>query len=504
MQYGIARTLALAMAGNTAAEVVRRAEDVLTQHRDELVQALVAFACQEVTPESTFAFETQLAGKCREIARRLLEVAFNLLEPETSETLPHDVVCGAEGFRRLNDKTPHRFVGTLFGTIELWRYGYRPWDRDSESGVIFPLESQLGLIEGTTPGLAERVGLYMAAAGATQRTVLECLKQQHGVSWGANRLRKVTQRLSQDMGVLTQKQQVDRLLELLQQAQAGRGRGRPTLGVGRDGVTLREYRYRFFENASVATVTVYDRRGHRLGTVYLAFVPELGQGTMTERLTALLLELLRCWEGPLPQLAYVTDAGESETQYFRQVLRRMTHPRSGERLKWTRVVDYYHASQRLWTMAEALFGKDSPTGRAWARRMCRVLKETNGPSRVLHSAAALRATRKLSKNREADYQRATNYIRQRTKAMRYQAFKKRGLPIGSGVTEAACKTIVAQRLKLSGMRWSKAGAQPILDLRVVLLSGTWAATYREHLRSLHNPRIETHGTLPHETLQIAA
>ena len=80
----------------------------------------------------------------------------------------------------------------------------------------------------------------------------------------------------------------------------------------------------------------------------------------------------------------------------------------------------------------------------------------------------------------------------------------RGLPIGSGVTEAACKTIVAQRLKLSGMRWSKAGAQPILDLRVTLLSGIWAATYRQHLRSLHNLRIETHGDLPHNTLQIAA
>lgn len=504
MPYSIARTPVWAIAGRAEAEVARKVSEVLTRHRDELVQALVAFVCEKVTPESTFDFEVELAERSREIARQLAEVAFNLLESDAAESMPHDVVRGNEGYRRLSDKTPNRRVGTLFGTVTLWRHGYRPWDRDSESGVIFPLETQLGLVEGATPALAERVGWNMAEAGATQRTVLERLKSRHGVCWGAERLRNLTQRLSQDLSALTQEQQVRRLLELPRQAQASRGRGRPTLAVGRDGVTLREYRHRFFENATVATVTVYDRRGHRLGTVYLAFVPELGQGTMTERLTALVRELLRRWEGPLPQLAYVTDAGESETQYYRQVLRRMTHPRTGEKLGWTRVVDYYHASQRLWVMAESLFGKDSPAGRAWARRMCRLLKEPNGPSRVLHSAAALRAQRQLTKQREADYERAANYIRQRTKAMQYHVFKKRGLPIGSGVTEAACKTIVAQRLKLSGMRWSKAGAQPILDLRVTLLSGIWVATYRQHLRSLHNLGIETHGDLPSTTPRIAA
>ena len=504
MQYGIARMLMLAIAGSSAAEVAQKVDDVLSRQRDDVVRTLMAFVCEDVTPEAAFDFETRLAESFREIARQLVEVAFNLLEPEAAEAMPHDVVRDHEGYRRLDDKTPNRHVGTLFGTVTLWRYGYRPWDRYSESGVLFPLEMQLGLLEGATPALAERVGWYMAEAGATQRTVLARLKSQHGVCWGAERLRDLTLRLSQDISSLTQEQQVERLLELLRQSHASRGRGRPTLAVGRDGVTLREYRYRFFETATVATVTVYDRRGHRLGTVYLAFVPEKGQGTMTARLTALLLELLRRWEGPLPQLAYVTDAGESETQYFCKVLRRMKHPRTGERLGWTRVVDYYHASQRLWNMAESLFGKNSSPGRAWARRMCRVLKGPNGPSRVLHSAAALRAQRKLSKKREADYQLAANYIRQRTKEMRYHLFKKRGLPIGSGVTEAACKTIVTQRLKLSGMRWSKVGAQPILDLRVVLLSRIWAATYRQHLRSSHTQQIETHGILPQKNLQIAA
>jgi hypothetical protein len=61
--------------------------------------------------------------------------------------------------------------------------------------------------------------------------------------------------------------------------------------------------------------------------------------------------------------------------------------------------------------------------------------------------------------------------------MRYSEYKKRHIPLGSGITEAACKTVYTQRLKLSGMRWTKEGAQHILTLRTVLLSGTWQATY---------------------------
>jgi hypothetical protein len=57
-------------------------------------------------------------------------------------------------------------------------------------------------------------------------------------------------------------------------------------------------------------------------------------------------------DGPLPRLSYVTDSGDNETSYYDKVLSRMKHPRTGEPLEWIRVADYYHASERLWTMAE--------------------------------------------------------------------------------------------------------------------------------------------------------
>jgi hypothetical protein len=229
---------------------------------------------------------------------------------------------------------------------------------------------------------------------------------------------------------------------------------------------------------------VFDRAGKRLTTVYLAHRPELGQATMSQTLTDLLQELFRKWDGPLPTLAYVADSGGNESSYFEDTLLYMRHPRTGQRLEWQRVVDYFHAAQRIWQMADVLFSKDGPGHRAWARRMLKALKrKRRGIKCVLHSAAALVRRRTLSEERCKDFWKAYNYLRKRTKWLRYSAYQARHIPIGSGITEAACKTIFTQRLKLSGMRWKRAGAQHILDLRTLLQSHTWQAAYTLSLKS---------------------
>jgi hypothetical protein len=503
MSY-VTRLLLILTSSSIEKEVRQQIEQLWEDQREALEQIVLKFVLAEISPATMFDFQTQIAERVRELARQLLQGVLHALEAEDPQEMPHDVQHQAGGYRRLNEKTRNAHGATLFGTIELWRYPYRYWHREVSEACIFPLEIELGLVHGATPALVEAVGRYMAQAGATQQSVLDRLRSQHGVSWGAERLRDVTGELSRAFEDWTQEFQVLRILELLEKAAQSRGRCRPVLSVGRDGVTLREYRFRFFEHATVATVTVYDRAGQRLGTVYLAVAPELGQQQMTARLTALIQEVLRRWEGPLPRLTYVTDAGENETKYYRQVLGNMGHPRRGEKLPWIRIVDYYHAAQRIWAMAEALFGKHDPAGRAWARRMCRVLKKPGGPFRVPHSAAALRKRLQASKSRMADFRQAYQYLRRRTKLMQYYEYKRLNLPIGSGVTEAACKTIVTQRLKLSGMRWMKHGAQTILNLRVVLLSKIWQPLYRRILETHDARDLRTYGPLPKTVMRQAA
>jgi hypothetical protein len=489
-------------------EFATRIREITDRHRERLEEITFQFLLQGVSPTAAFELETAMAEELRELGREWVEMLYNMIEAEDAESMPHDVTYQGNGYRRLNRKTRNAHVATLFGTIELKRYGYRYWHRDVPEKTIFPLEIQLGLVGGATPALAEAAARYMAETGATQAAVLARLKQQHQVSWGAERLRTVTSEISQAMEQFREFYQTQRILELLEQAAQSKGRSKPVLAVGRDGISLREYRHRCFEVATAATLTVYDRRGRRLGTVYLAFAPQLGQQRMTDQLTSLIESVLRNWEGVLPRLCYVTDAGESETKYYRRILKPMRHPRTGVPLDWQRIVDYYHASERIWTMAEALFGtgeQQELRARRWARRMCRLLKQTNGPCRVLHSAAAIRGRlKKISAAREKAYRRAYNYLRVRTKYMQYSEYKGKHLPIGSGVTEAACKTIFTQRLKLSGMRWSKAGAQTILNLRVILLSGVWTSVYRGMLAAPHAADVRTYAPNPEQPNRIAA
>ena len=71
--------------------------------------------------------------------------------------------------------------------------------------------------------------------------------------------------------------------------------------------------------------------------------------------------------------------------------------------------------------------------------------------------------------------------------MRYRHDSSQRLPIGSGITEAACKIVFTQRLKRSGMSWTIEGGQVILDLRVIWLSGVWDEVHQRSLASKPMP-----------------
>jgi len=460
------------------------------------------FLSQPVTPERTFAWEHQLEEVLREAGRKVVHAVYNRVEPVV-ESLPKHVRFEASQYTRLNRKTPQN-VWTLFGQVRLYRVGYRPSDKTGDP-TLFPAALALGLIQGASPALAERAAGLMSDTGMTQQTVLKRLKQDHGVGWGVKKLRQVTAFLSEELAEQRHEVQVEKLLELLQQATASKGKHKPVLSVGRDGITLglRIAAGTINEVATCGTVTVLDRRGRRLGTMYLAYVPEFGQGTMSQQLTRLVTEVLKRWQGPLPRLSYVTDSGDNETTYYAKVLSRMKHPRTGEKLEWIRVADYYHVSERLWTMAELLFGKGK-RATSWVRKLQKWLLKPSGAYRVLHSAAALRQQQQLRGKKLTDFQRAYSYLRDRLKYLRYADYRAVGIPLGSGVTEAGCKTIYTQRLKLSGMRWKKAGAQRLLHLRVLRVSGVWDQAYQRVLRGIKQPQVAVQAATTKRTAKKAA
>ena len=400
-----------------------------------------------------------------ECGRSIVQLAYNRLEPDDPQRLPPQICIGLSYYRR-NRKT-RSTISTLFGKVRVRRFIYQALEA-GESGIL-PLELALGLTAGqATPALADVVGRLIA--DLPQQQTLAVLQERYRVCWSVATLRKVTEALARTLEPLRHDAQVTYLVDLLQKAHKSPGNGRPSLVVGRDGIMtpLRDS----WQEASTASITVYNSKGNRLGTTYLGRMPESGQETMTQQLTALLKDVLAAWNGPLPRLHYVTDAGHHPQDYFRSVLSRMKHPRTNARLRWTWSVDFFHAAERITVLAESLFGF-TPAAKAWAEKQRKILKtKSNGAVRVVQAARALRRSRGLKRDRRK-FGEALAYLWKYREHMAYARYKRNGLPIGSGVTEAACKTIFTQRFKLSGMRWQKQSGQNVLDLRVILRGGVW-------------------------------
>lgn len=274
------------------------------------------------------------------------------------------------------------------------------------------------------------------------------------------------------------------VLRLLALARKSRGRQRVILAVGRDGIMLPIRHEKHYKEGGVATISVYDRRGRRLGTVYLGEMPEAKQLTLTGELTAFLHAVLAGCEGPLPRLLYLTDAGYHQTAFFKEVLSQMKNPRRpGQRLEWLWIIDYYHAASYVTKLAEVLFSEEK-TRNAWARRMRRLLRDTDrGVIRVLQSAAQYYGRQTWSAKQAEAYREAYNYLLKHSADMKYSEYKRLGLPIGSGVTEAGCKVVFTQRFKQSGMTWELEGGEVILRLRLAVLSGVYHEVYREYLNN---------------------
>ena len=274
---------------------------------------------QPVSPEAAHEFEVSLAGDVREIGRIALEHVMNAGEPE--EEMAARVRFGGETYRR-RKQTPNK-IASLFGWIFICRYVYEPLERIEK--CIHPLEIQWGIEAGiATSALAERIG--HGAGMASESTVSKNLARDQGITLSKMSLRAVTASVSEGLAGHLHEAQVAELLELLAKANQSRGRPRPVLSVGRDGVTA-PIRGNGFREGSAATLAVFNRKGKRLGTIYLARMPESGQIQLSNQLTSLTRDGLRKWHGPMPRLAYVSDDGHHPRDYYRRVLECMADPR---------------------------------------------------------------------------------------------------------------------------------------------------------------------------------
>lgn len=150
-------------------------------------------------------------------------------------------------------------------------------------------------------------------------------------------------------------------------------------------------------------------------------------------------------------------------------------------------LDIFHVMEYLWEAGTALCGEKNPERKAWVHEQTLALLQGRA-GRVIGALRQSLSKRggKLKAHQKNSLNKAIKYFDNHRHMMRYDRFLEKGYPIGTGVIEGACGSFVKARMDGSGKRWTKQGAQAVLDLRAVLQNGDWNDFWRFYITHEQN------------------
>lgn len=147
------------------------------------------------------------------------------------------------------------------------------------------------------------------------------------------------------------------------------------------------------------------------------------------------------------------------------------------------ICDFIHTLEYLWKAAHCFHAPGSAEARQWVCDHARALLEGSDPSQVAAGMRRSATLRELPKRRAVD--KAARYLIKRRAHMTYGDALRHGLPIATGVIEGACRHLVRDRMDCCGARWSVVGAEAVLKLRALRLSGDLDEYWTYHLAREH-------------------
>jgi hypothetical protein len=362
---------------------------------------------------------------------------------------------------------------TAAGEVTVSRNLYCPSGRGHKS--ICPLELRAGIMGGYwTPRAARQGALVVAQVTPGQGEVL--FEELGGMQPSRSSLDRLPKELSPHWEAHRQEWEA-----ALRSQETVPGEAR-VLVMSVDGVTLRMkggHRRAKQEQpgkhasgptghkeAGCGTVILYDAEGERLQTVRYGRMPERRKMTLQHQLETEVASVLAV--RPDLKRVLLSDGAKDNWRLLAEVDQACGPPPQAS----VEIVDFCHACDHLKEGCDAAWGESTPRSKAEFERLKVLLKEEDdGAERVIRVLKYHRGRAQGRKRKRLETQ--LTYFRNQRPRMHYAEYVRNGLPIASGVMEAACKTLVTQRLKQSGMAWSQAGGQPILTLRSLIQSDRW-------------------------------
>ncbi len=384
--------------------------------------------------------EESIQQACNEVGQLATQEAITDFDTDGSPLITGSVKWTSKGQAQQIYQTP-------YGAVQVQRHVYQT----SKGGRTWcPLDGEARIIRHATPRFAKQLTHKYALGNAN--AVCGDLKENHG--------RPVTKSYVQNVvnwvGSIAQAKEEEWSYELPKLDNAV-----STIALSLDGAHILMQKDGWRE-AMVGTASLYGPTGERHHTIYLGAAPEYGKKTFKDRFEKEIATL----KANYPDALYlgVADGAKDNWNFLK--------PHTDRQL-----LDFFHVTEYLAKVAHAAYPQKTgkPDRGQWLSDRCHQLKHEAGAVNVLiEEMIVLRRKKKLSSQIREDLNAALTYFKNHKHMMDYSTHVAEHLPIGSGVTEAACKTLVKQRLCCSGMRWKNSGAGIVLNLRALVQSkGRW-------------------------------
>jgi hypothetical protein len=447
-------------------------EEALRQLKSDVEEIAQKVERTGISPQSLSRFERNLQGRLGEFGRQVEKAVLEAADLEKASL----VIDGVRHYWKY--KGPQEYQ-CLFGKIEVRRSVYQA----NGEKTVCPLEINAGILHHHLTPVAVEFVSYGVAHMVPAELAEFCRRWQH-----LTPSETVIKQVAGEVGEMAEMVQ-EGYEEAIRKEEAVPEETR-VVTVSRDGTSV-NIRNEGWRQAQVGAVACYgpmekledeeEERRARLQTVYLGQMPEEDTPTFNAKLDREVGHVLK----ELPtgcQIVCLADGALGIWNYFK------THP---QLKKAVHINDFHHAAEHLSDISVALFGEGSVEAEAWFKKYRSILKKkVGGAECVIRSIRYyLRIEGIRSPKRREVIQDGLRFFTRNRSRMKYAEYRRRGLPIGSGVVEAACKTLVGQRFKRSGMRWSIEGGQNILNLRAVVLSKRWDAFWAFHETALCATRI---------------
>lgn len=404
----------------------------LISHKNKQVTLQITINLKDSMLES----EQAILNATNEIGVTATEIALSNFDADGSPIIVGDT--------KLTSKNKQsRIYQSPYGQVKIDRHLYQ----SSQGGKTYcPLENNARMINAATPRFAKVLSNKYAKMPAPE--VLDDLEDNHGRHTTLRYLQKV----SEAVAAIAQAKE-----ETWEYATPEMDAAIETVSISMDGayVLMHEDGWR---EAMVGSVSLYDKSGERQHTVYVGASPEYGKAEFKKRIEREILHIKSRY--PKAQYLGIADGAKSNWEFLKLHTNKQ-------------LIDFYHVTEYLSKVAEAACPRQTgkPERQAWLAERCHQLKHEHGAAQKILSELKELTKKRLRKELQENLSGTITYFENNHHMMNYADHVEKNLPIGSGVTEAACKTLIKQRLCRSGMRWKSKGMKIVLSLRQIVQTG---------------------------------